>query len=89
MEAFLQVNYLERDILTWPPKEANTKGKIWHLEKCVYGINDASLQWYKKVREVMTGAGGRLSRVDPTVFSWYDDNGELIGVLAAHVDDFI
>ena len=30
-----------------------------------------------------------MSRVDPTVFSWYDNNGELIEVLAAHFDDFI
>ena len=22
-----------------PPKEAGTKGKVWHLEKCVYGLN--------------------------------------------------
>ena len=29
-----------------PPKEAGTKGEVWHLEKCVYGLNDASLQWY-------------------------------------------
>ena len=29
-----------------PPKEAGTKGKVWHLEKCVYGLNEASLQWY-------------------------------------------
>ena len=57
---FLQGNYLERDFLTQPPKEANAKGKIWRLKKCVYGINDASLHWYKKVREVVTGAGGRL-----------------------------
>ena len=27
-----------------PPKEAGTKGKVLHLEKCAYGLNDASLQ---------------------------------------------
>ena len=53
--------------------------------KCVYGLNDAYLHWYKKVREVMTGAGGKLSRVDPTIFSWHGDSGELIGALAVDV----
>ena len=32
-----------RDIFVKPPKEAATKGKVWHLEKCVYRLIDASI----------------------------------------------
>ena len=55
-----------------PPHEANAKDKIWLLKKCVYGLNDASLYWYKKVKDILIETGGKISKVDPTVFSWYD-----------------
>ena len=39
--AFLQGNSLEREIFTKPPKEADSQG-ICRLNKCVYGLNEAS-----------------------------------------------
>ena len=33
------------------PKEAEVAGKLWHLQKYVYGLNDASLYGYEKSRE--------------------------------------
>ena len=86
--AFLQGQEIERDIFVKPPKEAGTKGKVWHLEKCVYGLNDASLQWYNRVKNVLEKCGGTMSKVDPAVFYWMDGE-ELEGILACHVDDFI
>ena len=71
-----------------PPKEAGTKGKVWHLEKCVYGLNDASLHYSgSRVKNVQEKCGATMSKVDPAVFYWLD--GELEGILACHVDDFI
>ena len=44
--AFLQGSELERDVYIKPPKEAELKGKVWKLKKCLYGLNDASRQFY-------------------------------------------
>ena len=43
----------DRDICVKPPKEAGTKGKVWHLEKCVYGLNDASLHYSGTIESKM------------------------------------
>ena len=88
--AFLQGRERDRDISVKPPKEAGTKGKVWHLEKCVCGLNDASLttlQWHNRVKNVLEKCGGTMSKVDPAVFYWMDGE-ELEGILACHVDDF-
>lgn len=87
--AFLQGQEIDRQVYIKPPKEANVTGKLWQLKKCVYGLGDASLQWYKRVKQVMYECGAQMSSVDPAVFYWSDDSGELLGVLACHVDDFI
>ena len=71
-----------------PPQEAGTKGKVWHLEKCVYGLNDASLQWHNRVKNVPEKCGRTMSKVDPAVFYWMDGE-ELEGIFACHVYDFI
>ena len=87
--AFLQGQSLEKIVYIRPPKDAYCKDVLWKLDKCVYGLSDASLHWYNKVKSVMISCGGKISKVDPTVFYWSDSNGDMIGVLACHVDDFI
>lgn len=86
--AFLQGDTMDRDVYVKPPKEANVQG-VWHLKKCVYGLKDASLQWYRRVKTVLLETGGIMSKVDSAVFYWKDDSGNVIGILACHVDDFI
>ena len=87
--AFLQGHPLERKVYLKPPKDAKVNGKLWLLKKCVYGLNDASLKWYNRVKEVMLKSGAQMSKVDPALFFWNDDHGRLRGVLGCHVDDFI
>jgi len=86
--AFLQGQNMDREVYVAPPKEANSKG-IWLLNKCVYGLSDASLYWYKKVKSALLENGGSMSKLDPTVFYWCDDTNSLVGIFASHVDDFI
>lgn len=62
---------------------------LWKLKKYVYGLADASLYWYNKVKELMLDAGGKMSQVDPAVFFWLNAHSEVTGVLACHVDDFL
>ena len=54
----------------------------------MYGLTDASLYWYTKVRDVLVSFGAKISKLDPAVFYWMVD-GSLQGMLACHVDDFI
>lgn len=79
--AFLQSSQFEREVFIRPPKEAGQKNVLWLLRKCVYGLSDASLCWYKRVTEVMQSCGAKVSTVDPAVFYWHH-KGELIGFLA-------
>ena len=44
---------MERIVYLHPPKEANTS-KVWKLQKCVYGLADASRYWYLRVTEEAT-----------------------------------
>ena len=73
--AFLQGEKIQREVFVRPPKEANVPGKIWKLNKCVYGLADASLMWYEKVKTTLIKCGAKVSRVDPAVFYWHGSNG--------------
>lgn len=37
----------------------------------------------------MLSTGSKLSKVDPAVFYWLDEQCKVTGVLACHVDDFL
>ena len=71
-----------------PPKEANMKGKLWKLEKCLYGLKDASRQWYMKVAEKLEKLGFKHSKYDSGLF-YKIHGGKLIGIIGLHVDDFL
>ncbi|XP_048012163.1 uncharacterized protein LOC125245541 isoform X2 [Megalobrama amblycephala] len=66
--AFLQGIELLRNIYIRPPPEAVCEGKLWKLKKCVYGLADASLYWYNRVKEIVLKPGGKMSKVDPAAF---------------------
>ena len=87
--AFLQGEEITRDVYLKPPVEAKCKeGEVWKLKKCVYGLTDASLRWYDRVVEFMCSSKGRKSTLDPALFHW-NVRGEVSGIIAVHVDDFI
>ena len=86
--AFLQGNKLDREVLIRPPKESNLQGKLWRLNKCLYGLKDASRKWYFKVVDKLNEAGFQRSFSDKGVFFLIKDN-KLIGFVALHVDDFL
>ena len=87
--AFLQGNSLERELYLKPPADVCSKDVVWHLKRCIYGLNDAPRSWYNRVREVMIKLGAIVSSFDNALFIWRDTSGRLIGVLASHVDDFV
>ena len=87
--AFLQGNKMDREVFVKPPKESNSKGKLWKLKRCLYGLVDAPREWYQRVVKEMLLLGGRKSLFDKCLFVWHEKEGnKLMGILVAHVDDF-
>jgi hypothetical protein len=82
--AFLQGRQLDRKVLLKPPREAGCRGKLWLLKKPLYGLNDASRQWYMEVK-----LGCKTSIHDPALFFFHNSKGKLSGCICLHVDDFL
>ena len=85
--AFLQGGPIDREVFVIPPKEAMTN-KIWKLNKAIYGLNDASRNWYLKLRKVLVSLGGTPMKLDAGIFCWYQ-NSTLIGLMSCFVDDIL
>ena len=86
--AFLQGTRLERKVYVKPPKEANALGKLWLLYKCLYGLRDASRQWYTRVDSVLSKLGFEKCTYDSGLFYLMKD-GKLEALIGLHVDDFL
>ena len=87
--AFLQGKNIERNIFVEPPEEAkNDNNIIWKLNVCVYGLSDASRNWYIRVKEELLRVGVGCCRYDPGLFYWHSD-GKIHGIITIHVDDLL
>ena len=84
--AFLQGEDVSEDIFLLPPKELGN-GKLWKLKKYVYGLKQASRKWYTRVLKELSNLGVSRSKYDEALF-YYQKDGKLEGLIAAHVDDF-
>ena len=86
--AFLQGTRLERKVYVKPPKEANAVDILWLLNKCLYGLRDASRQWYTRVEDVLTKLGFEKCTYDSGLFFLMKDD-VLEALVGLHVDDFL
>ena len=59
--AFLQEEQIDRQVYIRSPLKGE-KNVLWRLNKCVYGLTDASLSWYRKVKHVMLQCGTSISQ---------------------------
>ena len=66
-----------------------SEGLLWELELALYGLDDASLQFYLKCKDIFLNLGLTQSRMDPAFFYRLDEEGQLDGALETHVDDFL
>ena len=55
----------------------------------MYGLSDASLKWYTKVKKFVTDNNGIISKIDPSLFLWYNTKQAVVGIMTIHVDDFL
>ena len=70
-----------------PPLDIKKEGIIWRLKKPLYGLDDASGKFWLQVKEVLKQIGLKVIEGDEAFYYLHQD-GELIGVVITHVDDF-
>ena len=85
--AFLQGDSIQRDVFIRPPKEFSA-GKLWKLNKTVYGLCDAARSWYLRVKQEFLRCGMVTCKLDQAMFLHFTD-GVLSGVVCLHVDDIL
>ena len=84
---FLQGKNRSRDIYVVPPKEAK-RNSVWKLDKCIYGLVDASHVWYDSIKAFLLSIHLHMSRLDAALFYFVHEN-HVCGFIALHVDDII
>ena len=47
------------------------------------------MEWYSQVDKVLKELGGVRTTADPCVWVFNDEHGNNIGIIGAHVDDFL
>ena len=85
--AYLQGNKIEREVYLKPPPEFSN-GKLWKLNKTIYGLCDAARAWYTRVKDELTALSVKICSLDKGLFMWYR-NGQLEGIIVIYVDDFL
>ena len=70
-----------------PPADIRKPGVIWKLKKPLYGLDDASRKFWLRVKEVLKRVGLKVLEGDEAFYYLHRD-GELIGAVITHVDDF-
>ena len=65
------------------------EGKIWKLQRWIYGLNDAPREWCNRVEQELLKLGGRRNLYDEAMFQRNNKEGALCGILVTHVDDFV
>ena len=58
-------------------------------KKTVYGLDDASREWYFSVKDLLLKNDCKQSSLDKALFRWYNKKGQLEGLILLHVDDFL
>lgn len=90
--AFLQGKLMSRDnsVYIMPPKDFDVPaGKVWKLLRPVYGLFSAPKAWYDRLLEVMEKCGIDSKLTDEGVLRMVGKAGDVVGILALHVDDTI
>jgi len=57
------------------------------LESAVYGLRNAPKRWYERLRDDLIKLGRRMHSIDACLFMFYDNRGQLVGIVGAYVDD--
>ena len=84
---FLQSRTLDRNIFMLPPPDIRKQGLIWRIKKPLYSLDDASRKFWLQVKEVLKEICLKVMEGDEAFYYLHRD-GELMGAVITHVDDF-
>ena len=84
--AFLQSEFMMREVFVQPPKDVAKPGVLWKLERPMYGLPEAGLCWYLTINKDLKDRGMKEVILDPAAYYWNVD-GKLKGLYFGHVDD--
>jgi hypothetical protein len=90
--AFLNANVTENLYIAVPEglQQVVDKNKfVLKLNKAAYGIVQAPREWQKTLSAGLVEVGFEQSKVDTCLFFLFDDDGCLIGMVTAYVDDML
>ena len=85
--SFLQSRTLDRDFFMLPPPDIRKPGVIWRLKKPLYGFNYAMRKFWPLAKEVLKQIGLKVMEGDKAFYYLHKD-GDLMGAVITHVDDF-
>ncbi|THG93569.1 hypothetical protein EW026_g7700 [Hermanssonia centrifuga] len=85
--AFLNGDLNEEIYMQCPPGFKAKDGNVWKLNKSLYGLKQASCEWYKRVCAEFKTMGFTRSDHDHAIFFKYEDGHLLIA--AVYVDDML
>ena len=85
--AYLQSDDLEKDVFIKMPKDMNCEGKVARLVKPLYGLTDSGRRFFCTMRQILLVGGFQVLTGDSSTY-YKRENGELVGMVITHVDDF-
>ena len=82
---------IDYDIWVLPPKDPDEiffkKGSVYKLNKCLYGIHQASAMWFKDVEKMLFDLGFKNLQAEPCFF--YTTKGGVLTFIIIYVDDIL
>ena len=85
--AFLHGDLKEEIYMSCPPGFEAIADKVLHLLKSIYGLKQASREWYQKLKKEFESMGFTRAESDHALF--YKTEGDTLLIVAVYVDDML